>query len=236
MVLKGQFLERMTTLPSDGLMLEGLFHEGRGLHGAVIACPHPIFGGSMDSPPCAELAWAITRKGCPSLRFNYRGIGASHGKGHVTQPDARQELSDLRSAVRWMIATTQKDRVHIAGYSFGAWLASYAAAEQPRLVERLVLVAPPTALMPVDFAALSRSGVETLLIIPALDQYTDHGGVAALEALPGFTVERIPDADHFFLRGLAQTGRMAADHLAQDAQGPLVELPEDDEPPLELDL
>jgi len=237
MVLKGQFLERMTTFQSHGLMLEGLFHEGRGIHGAVIACPHPVFGGSMDSAPCAELAWAITRTGAPTLRFNYRGVGASHGKGHVTQPHAQEELQDLRSAVQWLSETTRKERVHVAGYSFGAWLASYLALEEPRRIERLVLVAPPTRVMPFDFVALSQRQVETLIIIPAEDRYVDHAGVAALEQLPGLKVLKIPDADHGFLRGLAYAGRAAAEHLAEDSLGPLVDIPEpEDGPPLELDI
>lgn len=236
MVIKGQFLERMTTVPSAGLMLEGLFHEGRGIHGAVIAPPHPVFGGSMDSPVCAELAWAITRKGHPTLRFNYRGVGASHGKGHVTRSSAVEELEDLRNVAQWMIGTTKKDRVHVAGYSFGAWLASHLALEEPRVVERLVLVSPPTAVMPFDFPALSTRKIETLLIIPANDQHVDHGGIDAIAALPNMKVTRIPDADHYYLRGLAHAGRFAAEHLADDSQGPLVQLEEDDGPPLELDV
>src|SRR4051812_21117936 len=103
MVLKGQFLERMTAVPNDdGQLLEALFHEGRAPVPCVIAAPHPVFGGSMDSPVCAELAWAISRKELATLRFNYRGVGGSQGAGHQTQPHASHELSDLRAAVKLM--------------------------------------------------------------------------------------------------------------------------------------
>src|SRR5258708_170669 len=118
MVQKGQFLERMTVIQSEALQLEGLFHEGSVVPPCLIAAPHPVFGGSMDSPVCSELAWAVSRRKRATLRFNYRGVGASEGRGHVTNPNAREELSDLRNAARSLAAGSGASRVHLAGYSF----------------------------------------------------------------------------------------------------------------------
>lgn len=237
MVLKGQFLERMTAVHNeDGQQLEGLFHEGRARIPCVIAAPHPVFGGSMDSPVCAELAWAISRKGLATLRFNYRGVGASQGAGHKTAPNAREELADLRSAVKLMASTAASERVHVAGYSFGAWLASYLALETPRVVERLILVAPPVHEMPFEWDALGRSGLDILVIHGALDRYVPASLSDTLRAFPNITVHKLPETDHFFMRNLAQAGVLAAQYVAPEELGHLVDLPDDDGPPLELDL
>ncbi|MEW5852559.1 MAG: alpha/beta fold hydrolase [Myxococcota bacterium] len=229
----------MTTVLNGDLELEGLFHEGRGPKDVpcLVCSPHPVFGGSMDSPICAELAWAITRTGSATLRFNYRGVGASQGRGHQTSPQALEELSDLRAAAAQLRRTAGNERVSLAGYSFGAWLASYVAAEPEFPIHRLVLVAPPINIMPFDFAALSARGVETAILAGQHDQYLDWDKLLEVGRLPRMRVEKIPDADHFFMRGLAQLGRLAANHVSDGALGHEgdLELPEDDGPPLELD-
>lgn len=235
MVLKGQFLERMTLVHSGALRLEALFHEGRRIP-TVIASPHPVFGGSMDSAVCSELAWAVTRRGFSSLRFNYRGVGASQGAGHQTSSSAMEEREDLAAAVQLMLQTGKTPRVHVAGYSFGAWLAAHLAATQPHTVERLVLVAPPTREMPFDWPALSAAGVPTRIIVGTADSHVDHEKLAAVASLPNLQLHRIAEGDHVFLRGLAQVGRLAAEHLGPQMDLDELDLEPDEGPPLELDL
>src|SRR2546427_4386216 len=75
MVLSGQYLERSVVVGE----LDALYHRGTREPPCVIAAPHPALGGSMLSPVVAELAWALTRAGHPTMRFDYRGVGASRG-------------------------------------------------------------------------------------------------------------------------------------------------------------
>ena len=64
-----------------GSRLEGLYTPADApVGGAVIAPPHPLYGGSMDSPVVTELAQACARADFASLRFNWRGAGASAGE------------------------------------------------------------------------------------------------------------------------------------------------------------
>ena len=90
MVLAGQFLERSVVVGD----LDALYHRGTRDPPCAIAAPHPALGGSMVSPVVAELAWALTRAGHPTLRFDYRGVGASRGISR--HPAGGLRIADLQ--------------------------------------------------------------------------------------------------------------------------------------------
>jgi alpha/beta superfamily hydrolase len=207
--------ERAVAIPllgdegAAGEVLEGLFIAGEGAAGAVIAPPHPLYGGSMDSPVVSELAWACAKAGLASLRFNWRGVGASSG---VASGDARAAGADYAAALA-QLARSIPGRVVAAGYSFGAAAAARAAAGQPR-VDRLVLVAPPPQLL--DVGALREEGREVLLLTGAHDAIAPSAALAALvEALAGARLVTIDEADHFFGAGLAELGAEVAAWLKE---------------------
>ena len=96
----------------------------------------------MDSPVVNEIAWASARAGIASLRFNWRGVGASSG---VASGDARDADADYAAALAHL-AETVPGKVVACGYSFGAAAALRAARLHPR-VGRVLLVAPPPSLL-----------------------------------------------------------------------------------------
>ncbi len=67
--------------------------------GTVIAPPHPLYGGSMDSPVVTEIAHACEHAELESLRFNWRGVGASAGE--VTG-DPAVGTADYAAALDWI--------------------------------------------------------------------------------------------------------------------------------------
>src|SRR5438105_7874156 len=155
MVLSGQYLERSVVVGE----LDALYHRGKREPPCVIASPHPALGGSMLSPVIAELAWALTRAGHATMRFDYRGVGASRGAsrheaGSLRIGDVSGEVEDLYEIANHLLATTHLSAVCAVGYSFGAAVALRAAPD-PR-IERLALIAPPTQLA--DFSTLSSLG------------------------------------------------------------------------------
>lgn len=198
--------EKGTTIPwlgeagEQGEALEGLFIAGETAShgGAVIAPPHPLYGGSMDSPVVSELAWACTRAGLASLRFNWRGVGASTGE---PSGDLGVGAEDFAAALLQM-ARTVSGPLLAAGYSFGAGAALRAAAEQPRIT-RLLLVAPSPSLL--DDAALRRGEREILILTGERDTLAPAAELAEIaESTPRARFVPIPDTDHFFATGLAQ--------------------------------
>jgi alpha/beta superfamily hydrolase len=244
MVLPGQYLERSLVVGE----LDALYHRGRREPPCAIASPHPALGGSMIAPAIAELAWALTRAGHATLRFNYRGVGASRGvsrhqAGSMRIGDVSDEVEDLYKIIDQLLATTSARTACAVGYSFGAKVA-LEVAQDPR-VSHLVLVAPPNKLA--DFSSLPAIQKPLFVLCAHHDAYCDR---SALQLPQEAKLEVIAHSDHFFGRGLTEMGKAVAAWLRGDQpefvappdapEEPApehveLELPEGDEPPLELD-
>jgi alpha/beta superfamily hydrolase len=196
-------------LPGSDLVLEGIFIRGADAEapGAVIAPPHPLYGGSMSSPVVGEAAFACQRAGYATLRFEWRGVGASAGmpSGETADADA-----DYGAALAHL-ADTAAGPLLAAGYSFGAAAALRCGARHPR-VRRMILVAPPVAML--EAAALASFRGSMLVLTGEHDGYAPPDALReALSPAPRCTLEVIARADHFFQDGLADISRIAAKWL-----------------------
>lgn len=156
---------------------------------AVVCHPHPQHGGTMDNKVVQTVARAFVQQGWRTVRFNFRGIGASEG----TWDEGQGEIDDAMAVVRARRDTSLP--FALAGFSFGAYVASHVcarlAAEQP--LDRLVLVGPATQnfeLAPVPPSTLVIHG-EQDEIVP-LQATLDW---ARPQSLP---VVVVPGVGHFF--------------------------------------
>jgi alpha/beta superfamily hydrolase len=104
----------------------------------VFAHPHPQFGGTMHTKVVYQGAKALARIGCAVLRFNFRGVGRSAG----TFGGGTGEMDDFRVALDYMNGRYPGQRMWTAGFSFGAWVALEAGAEDER-VSAMIGIAPP---------------------------------------------------------------------------------------------
>lgn len=193
--------ERPTTVRSGVEILEARVAVPTGARtGVVVSHPHPLYGGSMDSPVVDRMVEVCTARGVATLRFNFRGVGASsgrHDEGRGEQDDVRASLTHLRDLLGG------GPRVALAGYSFGAAMVAAAAMSVP--VAGLALVAPPMRV-----ADLHRPvGVTGPIVVVAgaEDQYCPPSALETLRAmLPEATVVVIEGADHFFFGSLMPLG------------------------------
>jgi len=187
------------------LALEGIYVAGEGPEpgGAVVAPPHPLYGGSLESPVVGEVAHACGQAGRAAIRFNWRGVGASAGERSGEAGDA---AADYGAALDYL-AETVEGPLLAGGYSFGAVAALRVGAAHPR-VDRLVLVCPPASMLDADTIA-GFSG-RALVVAGGRDEIAPP---AALETLFGderHHFELVPEADHFFMDGLAGLGRIVS--------------------------
>lgn len=205
----------LTEGPDPSLALEGLHvpvPDGP-VGGAVIAPPHPRYGGSMDSPVVTEIAHACEHTLLESLRFNWRGVGASAGE--VTR-DPAVATADYAAALDWLEDSVEGPIV-ACGYSFGAATAVRAAVGRSR-VQRLLLVAPPPVMIDRKILAGFPGAVDVM--VGDRDEFAPLAEVEKLlEALPNGRLEILPAQDHFFMTGLPDVGQMARSFLARGKAG-----------------
>ena len=157
----------------------------RGL--ALIAHPHPLFGGTLDNKVVQTLARALVELGYVAWRPNFRGVGASEG----THDAGRGEVDDLAA----VLAHAGAAHPVLAGFSFGAAMQAKLAARVR--AERLALVGvavtnqqvPP---VPPGTLVIHGEADETIPLAAVLDW-------ARPQELPVLVV---PGADHFFHRKL----------------------------------
>jgi alpha/beta superfamily hydrolase len=182
------------TFQSGLLELEGdLILSPNCRHGAVVCHPHPQYGGDMDNPVVCTIASVLQQAGYATLRFNFRGVGASTG----VYGGGVGEIDDARSAARCLRERSGGAPITLAGYSFGALVAIQAGMSMEE-VDRLIAIAPPLAFG--DLAFLSPCDKETLFIVGDRDQFCSLAKLReALARIAGpNTLRVVPGADHFF--------------------------------------
>ncbi|MDT8383942.1 MAG: alpha/beta family hydrolase [Gammaproteobacteria bacterium] len=159
---------------------------------AVVCHPHPLHGGTLTNKVAHTLAKAFVELGVTTLRFNFRGVGASQG-GY---DQGRGEVDDLFAAVAWLRARHPQSPLWLAGFSFGAYVALMSQATAQ--AERLLLVAPPVAMF--DFSAESGVQIPWMVVQGGADEIVDPQQVSAWVQQQANAPEYcwIDGAGHFF--------------------------------------
>lgn len=163
---------------------------------AVIAHPHPLFGGTMDNKVVQTLARAFVACGWTAVRFNFRGVGGTAG----VHDEGRGELEDLLALVR-QVAPEGPGAVPIAlaGFSFGAFVTSHALARLwgERAVERAVLVG--TAASRFNVADVpAEAHLRTLVVHGEADDTVPLSAVMDWARPQTLPVTVVPGGGHFF--------------------------------------
>jgi alpha/beta superfamily hydrolase len=179
---------------SGDLQLEGLLWRGKPGGEACILChAHPQYGGSMHNNVVEAMATAFQGEGVSTLRFNFRGVGNSHGRFG----GGLEERLDVEAAIDAIETQMSPGKIHVGGYSFGAHVGLTVASVDSR-VDGLVGVAPPLSLYDFDFLRESTQG--KLLIAGTEDLFCPPGRLREwFDSLKEpKTLEIIPQADHSF--------------------------------------
>ncbi|QJR16777.1 alpha/beta hydrolase [Usitatibacter palustris] len=182
---------------------------------AVIAHPHPLFGGTMDNKVITTLERAMREAGAATYRFNFRGVGGTEGK----HDEGRGETDDMIAVIEHALAAAGSLPLWLAGFSFGGAVAVRVSARVA--FAQLVLIAPGFRRFsdagmgaPIDpndpqFGAPGvHTNANTFIVHGDLDEtvpVTDSFAWGAPREVP---VVVIPGAEHFFHRKL---------HLVRDA-------------------
>jgi uncharacterized protein len=188
---------RHVDLYSDAGRLEALYRELQDPVGVAVVChPLPSGGGTLHTKVVFRAARGLEAANFATIRFNFRGVGASGGKWD----GGEGEQNDVLAALQWIMRKHPGVKVLVGGFSFGAWVASRAACEQPE-VDGIFLIGTPVDKY--DFSYLRACDKPMLFLHGTQDEY---GNVEKLEKLVGNLHNSesmiLTGADHFFSKQL----------------------------------
>jgi alpha/beta superfamily hydrolase len=182
-----------------------------GLRGiALVAHPHPLYGGTMDNKVAQTLARTFVGLGYATARFNFRGVGESEG----TYDDGRGEVDDMEVMLEHMLKEYPGLPFTLSGFSFGTFVQAQLQQRleaQGRPAERLVLVGTAAGKWPMPPVP-----PDTILIHGELDDTITLTQVFDWARPLDIPVTVIPGADHFFHRKLVHIKNLVAQLWRRD--------------------
>lgn len=163
---------------------------------ALVAHPHPLFGGTMDNKVAHTLARAFVTLGYAAARMNFRGVGASGG----IHDDGIGETDDMAQLLSHMREKYPDLPFALAGFSFGTYVQTQLQKRleaQGTPAERLVLVGTAAGKWP-----LPTVPPDTILLHGELDDTIPLTNVFDWARPQDLAVIVVPGGDHFFNRKL----------------------------------
>jgi uncharacterized protein len=185
-------------IPAPHGQLEAILKEPAGpRRGVALIChPHPLGGGTMHNKVVFRAAAGLLDSGLTTLRFNFRGVGASTGVHN--ELDGGRE--DVRAALDYLFSQYPDEDLTMAGFSFGSRVGSEIGMNEDR-VKRLINIGAPVDKYN-DFDFLNALRKPILFVHGDRDEF---GAVENVRRLAGRLAENtdcelvvIPDSGHFF--------------------------------------
>ena len=164
---------------------------------ALIAHPHPLYGGTMDNKVAQTLARSLTELGYISVRSNFRGVGQTEG----VHDEGVGESEDLLAVLAWaQNEFAARGDVVLAGFSFGTFVNSIIAPRltaQGQTVARMVMVGTAAGKW-----AVQTVPEDSIVIHGELDETIPLHDVLRWAEPQDLPVTVVAGADHFFHRRL----------------------------------
>jgi alpha/beta superfamily hydrolase len=174
---------------------------------AVIAHPHPLYGGTMNHKVVHILFKTLVELGFIAVKFNYRGVEKSEGRRHAAGDSGEDETADVLAvaeAMRTRFASLfdGPSPLLLAGFSFGGAIQALAARHLHP--QALIMVAPPVERMRIPPLATSSFPRDTGSVPEILIVQGDHDDVVPLKTVLDWCAPQelpvvvVPGAEHFF--------------------------------------
>jgi hypothetical protein len=185
---------RTLFVPGPAGPIETSLSEGDPARASIVLChPHPQYGGSMHDAVLDTIERAAQRSSMATVKFNFRGVGASEGD----YDHGIGEVDDLLAVLDWLRVERPSAKLWLGGYSFGSnivWRALDSATD----TALVLLVAPPIGAM--DYAAHTGLHAAVEVIYGDHDAFIDAAELErwATTAASRVRTTTVAGADHFF--------------------------------------
>ncbi|MDX2346813.1 MAG: hypothetical protein QNK11_08085 [Legionella sp.] len=164
--------------------------EKQGEYIALLGHPHSLKGGTMQNKVVTTLARVFRERGIPSLRFNFRGVGASEGEYDA----GIGESDDMLLIAAQIKALYPEKKLLFAGFSFGSFVAYRAAAQISNSL--LLTIAPPVNHF--DFEMFEVTPKPWILVQGDADEVIPAELVFEFAEKRAITVLEFAETTHFF--------------------------------------
>jgi len=182
----------------------------------IVCHPHPLYQGTMNNKVVTTTARAFRERGAYSLRFNFRGVGASAGRfGQVTG-----EIDDLLAVIQWVQQQEIVENIILAGFSFGANIAARVAQSATTRVQgkgiaykQLICIAPPVVHF--NMAEMTNFPMPVIILVGDVDEVITVSAVTewAQSLKPPAQYVVFKNTGHFFHGELLKLRQAVADAL-----------------------
>jgi alpha/beta superfamily hydrolase len=182
-------------IPASHGKLEAILKEPSGeSKGVAVVChPHPLGGGTMHNKVVFRTAAGLLDAGLTTMRFNFRGVGASTGD-HEEIPGGRE---DVRVALNFMANEYPGQEITLAGFSFGSRTGMEVGMNDDRVVRLISIGTPVDKYRDYEFLTAVRKPI--LFIHGDKDEFGSVENVQKLvEQIPGAELIVFENAGHFF--------------------------------------
>lgn len=188
-------------IPAEVGKLEAILKEPKGEpKGVALVChPHPMGGGTMHNKVVYRAAAGLIDAGLITLRFNFRGVGASNG-----EHDGEKERQDVKDALDYLAENYPNQPITLAGFSFGSRMGMEVGMSDKRVVRLISIGTPVDKYDDYDFLVNVRK--------PILFVHGDRDEFGALENVEKL-VEKVAENTDATLVSFENCGHFFDEHL-----------------------
>lgn len=182
---------------------QSLFASPKGI--ALVAHPHPLYGGTMDNKVVQTLSRTFIDLGYVTARMNFRGVGKSEG----VHDAGMGETDDMHTLLSYIRSQYPDLPFVLAGFSFGTFVQSQLnerLTQADDAAQRMVLVGAAAGKW-----AMPNIAADTILIHGELDDTIPLQAVFEWLRPQDIPVVVIPGADHFFHGRLMHIKKIVSD-------------------------
>jgi alpha/beta superfamily hydrolase len=205
-------------IPASHGQLEAILKEPSGdVKGVGLVChPHPLGGGTMHNKVVFRAAAGLIDAGLITLRFNFRGVGASTGEHNEIEGG----MEDVRDALDYLAETYPDQPITLAGFSFGSRTGIAVGMNDDRVVRLISIGTPVDKYGDFDFLTAVRKPI--LFVHGDRDEFGAEENLRDLYERVAENTEAelvvFPNCGHFFDDDLNQLRDTIRDWITQQIE------------------